>query len=131
MSTKLIMSTLLLVASTVACYGWRTEPLLPEDTTLAARTARITLFDGRSFEVAGPRIARDTLSARRLPDWSSASQPVVVPVSQILRIESRHLDPGNTAALTVGLISIAAVVAAVITLNTMSFDLGCFAMCHP
>lgn len=114
MSTKKVIVSLLLVASTVACYSWRTEPLSPDRpiTTLTSPVLRLTLFDGRRHEVAHPYIAHDTLRAWNLGAWNfRASEtatplPVIVPVSQIQRVETRHFSPAKTTALAVGVVSV-------------------------
>jgi hypothetical protein len=122
MPTKLPIS-LLLLASTTACYNWRTDPPSPGATvtTLTSRVVRLTLLDGRRLEVADPNIVHDTLRAWNLRDLDTGRRvQVTVPVSQIRQVETRRMSAGKTTALTLGIgVPVGLAVAALVALSNM------------
>ena len=104
MSTKVLVA-MLVAASTTACYNWRHEPPAPDSTVSAVPSGvvRVTLRDGRRFEVSHPNIANDTLQGWNVRALQNGRRvAVVVPVSQIKLVESRHLSAGKTTALALG-----------------------------
>jgi len=125
MSTNVLVA-MLVAAGTAACYSWRTEPPSPDAkvATVPARVARVTLLDGRRLEVADPTIANDTLRGWNLRDLRARGRrvPVLVPASQIQLVESRHLSPGKTTALALG---VAAPIALMIGLASTCMGMVC------
>jgi hypothetical protein len=123
MSTKVLV--MILLAATTACYSWRLEPVAPDATVSAVPSgvARVTLRNARRFEVADPTLANDTLRGWNLWALTNGRRiAVVVPVSEITRVESRHLSAGKTTALA---LVVAAPVALIIGLSTVCWGLSC------
>jgi len=125
MATKILVA-MLLAANSAACYNWRPEPPSPDAKVSVgpSNVARVTLLDGRRLEVVDASIANDTLRAWKLRDLRERGRrvPVVIPVSEIQLVESRHLSPGKTTALALG---VAAPIALMIGLASTCMGMVC------
>lgn len=81
-----LLVPLLLGAITTACYTSAPAPPTPapRSNTIACQVTRVTLIDGHSHEILGPRITNDTLRG-----WDGVQlMPVAVPVSAIRGVEA-------------------------------------------
>ena len=91
-----ILTPVLLIAVLGACHSWRPAPTSPDPSPGATdNPIRVTLIDGRRFNVARPIIAGDTLRAWDLTSGHSRrafrdgrAVPIFVPVSMITAIDS-------------------------------------------
>jgi hypothetical protein len=102
------------------CRSWHTEPLpTPRDSARVVNGhVRATRADGSTIELAGVRVAGDTL---RGTVWATrrGTQPrtVAFPVDSVQRLEARRVSVGRTAALTGGLLAVYVLVAVAVAEN--------------
>jgi len=91
-----ILTPVLLIAALGACHSWRPASTSPDPSLGTTDTPiRVTLIDGRRFNVARPIIAGDTLRAWDLTSGRSRrafrdrrAVPIFVPVAMITAIDS-------------------------------------------
>jgi hypothetical protein len=113
-------SLLAATAFLAGCQSWHTEPLpTPRDSARVVRGhVRATRADGSSIELAGVRVAGDTLRGTVWATRRSAEpRAVALPVDSVPRLEARRVSVGRTAALTGGLLAVYVLIAVAVAEN--------------
>jgi hypothetical protein len=127
-------------ASASACTGWQTVEVSPEQLVAEQHPnkVRVTRQDGSRVEVEHPSITADTLRGTVQPvtvttreseghgDFSTVTRTVgvdtvtqaIIPVTDVARIERRHVSAGKTAGLVAAILALGAVVAGIVVFAT-------------
>lgn len=96
---------LALLISVSGCKAWRSEspPLVTRREGSLPSPVRLTLTRGREFVAYDARIRLDTLYAQleQRSIFSRRAQ-LVIPIRDIVRIDSRRVDAGKTVAAGIG-----------------------------
>ena len=89
------------LACTMACYTWQAEPTpLEPEPAFHSNPVRLTLTDSSRLELFQPQIAQGTV--RGWTPWDPTLHSRVeltVPLSQVYRVEGRHLSAARTVRL--------------------------------
>ena len=146
--TERIAFTVWLAASAGACTSWQTQEVSPEQlvTERHPEAIRVTLSDSSRLEVISPVMVGDTVvgmtpSAPAGPRLNGnagafglgAASPedtgarVRIPSSELIRVQTNHIDGGKTALLVVGIAAVVGGMLAIAasSMDNMSIDFGC------
>ncbi len=101
-----------------ACTTWRTTPLTPESFPRrdSLRIVRVTLANGTRLNLQNAQITPDSLRGRDV----RAERPLIVPLSEIERVQTSHVDAGKTVGLLLVLGLVAGAVIGIVILNSVS-----------
>lgn len=103
------LSGAILLAYVPACTSWHALPATaPAPTPDKPRTLRITLRDGSKLELLEAFVLGDSLVGEQIYRYRRFR--TAVPVGQIHATEERRVNVGQTVALVVGVVGIAAVI---------------------
>jgi hypothetical protein len=126
-----------LVVALVCCTSWgRPRSFSAELLQKRPASLRVTLTDGRRFDVERPVARGDTLAGDTLVyrgDDRVSRAPVAIPISSIQSVSEREGSAGRTALLGIGVgaavVGVVAIIAEEISHSIMSGDLGGGAGC--
>jgi hypothetical protein len=92
----------------LACTTWRPATLTPESFPHrdSLREVRITLAGGRQLKLQGAQITPDSLRGMDI----RTQRPMAIPLSDIERVQTHHVDAGRTVGLFL-IVTLAAAVA--------------------
>jgi hypothetical protein len=98
---KPLLGVALLCLSSGACTTWKGAPVTPQafpaiDPSFAVR---VTLRDGAILQIESPRVVGDSLNGID----SRNRRPLVLPLAEIQRLETRRIHAGKTVGLMLGL----------------------------
>ena len=95
---RTLVAALPLVAALGGCYSWSRQPVpSPEPDRYLGKPVRVTRADGVRMTLVGVRIDRDSLFGNQ---EAKPHGRVAIPLSQVRKVEARHVDPFETVALT-------------------------------
>ena len=92
-----VVSLIVMLGFGQVCTTWRTTPLTPENFPRrdSLRIVRVTLSNGTRLNLQDAQITPDSLRGRDV----RAERPLIVPLSDIERVQTSHGDTGKTVGL--------------------------------
>jgi len=113
-----------LAAGLACCTTWgRSAPLSRSLLDSHPRLVRVTLADGRRFDVQHPSARGDTLVGDSAGPWRRDVElryPVAIPFSDVRSVSRRQFSAGRTVVLVAGVTAAAAAV--VVVVAVLSYD---------